>query len=318
MLSYPDFKEKQIIFIESYKLKDLSFQNENLVIKEEWKISSKVSCHKIFCVFIIGNCTLTSKIIQEALEFGISIFLLKNNFAPYLTIWNETAWNYLLRKKQYLKEDTLDIAKHLIKQKTLNQVLLLKEIREKTDKLKKDIKQCEEIISKIDEIDSDSSLLWLEWNVSKLFFSNYFEKVGWYARLPRTKADITNLLMDIWYTYLFNFIDALLRLYWFDEYYWVYHKLFYQRKSLVADIMEPFRCVIDKAILKAYNLWQINRMDFIFTKWQFSIKPEFIKKYTSIFLKVILENKEDMFNFVHDYYKTFIKENNDFPTFTIK
>ena len=52
--------------------------------------------------------------------------------------------------------------------------------------------------------------------------------------------------MDIGYTYLFNFIDALLRLYGFDTYLGFYHKEFYQRKSLVCDVVEPFRCIIDK------------------------------------------------------------------------
>jgi hypothetical protein len=34
MLQYPDFEEKQLLFIESFDAKDMSFQNENLVIKE--------------------------------------------------------------------------------------------------------------------------------------------------------------------------------------------------------------------------------------------------------------------------------------------
>jgi CRISPR-associated protein Cas1 len=53
-----------------------------------------------------------------------------------------------------------------------------------------------------------------------------------------------------------------LRLYGFDVYKGFYHKLFFNRKSLASDIMEPFRCVIDKALLKAFNLKQINEKDF--------------------------------------------------------
>ena len=56
----------------------------------------------------------------------------------------------------------------------------------------------------------------------------------------------------------FNCMDSLLRLYGFDTYKGFYHKLFFQRKSLACDVMEPFRCVIDKQILKAFNLGQID------------------------------------------------------------
>jgi hypothetical protein len=34
MLSTNDFKEKQIIFIESFNTKNISFDNDNLMIKE--------------------------------------------------------------------------------------------------------------------------------------------------------------------------------------------------------------------------------------------------------------------------------------------
>jgi hypothetical protein len=35
MLQFPDFDEKQILFIESFNTKNISFQNENLIIKED-------------------------------------------------------------------------------------------------------------------------------------------------------------------------------------------------------------------------------------------------------------------------------------------
>lgn len=69
MMQYPDFEEKQIIFLQSYELKSLSLDNQNLVIKVDGKIQNKVSLYKIFAVFIIGEITLSSKIIQTFQEF---------------------------------------------------------------------------------------------------------------------------------------------------------------------------------------------------------------------------------------------------------
>lgn len=319
MLQFPDFEEKQILFIESFETKNISFENENLVIKEDWDIKNKVSLYKIFTIFLIGETTLTSVIIRKFQDFWITLVLLKQNFLPYLVIGNETEWNFILRKKQYEKteEEMLHIAKEIILLKTRNQLSLLKNFRDKSENLKWEIEKTKDIIEKIPLAENYESLLGYEWNVSKIFFGNYFESINWHRRAPRAKADIPNLLLDIWYTYLFHFVEALLRLYWFDNYYWVYHRTWYQRKSLALDIMEPFRCIIDKALLKAYNLWQINKKDFEFKNGQYELDWKISKKYTRIFLLAIMDNKKEMFYFVKEYYKFFMKWRNDFPKYEI-
>lgn len=319
MLQFPDFEEKQILFIESFETKNISFENENLVIKEDGDIKNKVSLYKIFTIFLIGETTLTSVVIRKFQDFWITLVLLKQNFLPYLVIWNEMEGNFLLRKKQYEKteEEMLHIAKEIIILKTKNQLSLLKSFREKSDDLKKEIEKTKDIIEKISSADNYETLLWYEWNVSKIFFGSYFESIGWLRRAPRTKLDVPNLLLDIWYTYLFHFIEALLRLYGFDNYYWVYHRTWYQRKSLALDIMEPFRCIIDKALLKAYNLWQINKKDFEFKNGQYELDWKISKKYTKIFLVAIMENKKEMFYFIKEYYKYFMKGRNEFPKYEI-
>jgi len=246
MLQYPDFEEKQILVIESFDTKNISFQNENLVIKENWEIKTKVSLYKIFAIFLIGEVTITSVLIRKFLDFWITLVLMKKNLLPYLVVWNETQGNFILREKQYKtsEEKMLEIAKNLILLKTNNQLQLLKNIRNKEWFIKKDIEKIKEIIKKIPDSKDYEQLLGYEGNVAKLFFANYFWPIGWQRREPRTKRDIQNLLLDIGYTYLFHFIEALVRMYWFDAYYWVYHRTWYQRKSLALDLMEPFRVII--------------------------------------------------------------------------
>ncbi len=319
MLQFPDFDEKQILFIESFDAKNINFQNENLVIKENWKIKNKVSLYKIFTIFLIWETTITSVLIRKFQEFWVTLILLKKNFLPYLVIWNETEWNFVLRKKQYEKteEEMLEIAKNIVLLKTNNQLKLLKNIREKQWFIKRDIEKIKEIIKKIPESTNYESLLGYEWNVAKLFFGNYFWPIWWERREPRTKRDIQNLLLDIWYTYLFHFIEALLRLYWFDNYYWVYHRTWYSRKSLALDLMEPFRCIIDRELLKAYNLKQINPKDFSFQNGAYILPWQNSKKYSGVFLKAIMNNKKEMFFFIKDYYKFFMKWRKEFPKFEI-
>ncbi|EKE28447.1 MAG: hypothetical protein ACD_3C00058G0013 [uncultured bacterium (gcode 4)] len=319
MMQFPDFEEKQILFIESFDSKNINLDNENLTIKEWGVIKNKVSLHKIFTIFLIWETTISSVLIRKMQDYWITLVMLKKNFLPYLVIWNETEGNCLLRKKQYEKTEAemLIMAKEIILLKTRNQLALLKYDRNKDEEKKVDIEKIQLIINKIPQSETYENLLWYEWNVSKIFFSSYFAPIWWQRRSPRTKIDIQNLLLDIGYTYLFHFMEALLRLYWFDNYYWVYHRTWYQRKSLALDMMEPFRCLIDKALLKAYNLGQINKKDFKFQNWQYLLPWNEAKKYTSIFLYAIMDNKKEMFDFVKEYYKYFMKWKEKFPEFNI-
>lgn len=139
-------------------------------------------------------------------------------------------------------------------------------------------------------------------------------------RAPQTKEDIINLLLDIGYTYLFNFCDALLKLFGFDTYKGYYHKLFFQRKSLACDIMEPMRPLIDQQIIKSYHLGQIKNNDFVFKNGCFDFKYGFktSKKYSELFLKTITDRKEDIYNFILNFYRYIMnKERYKFVNFLI-
>jgi len=70
--------------------------------------------------------------------------------------------NYLLREKQYTQLPELEIAKKIVKNKVKNQLSLLQEIREKSDSFKENILRMKELLSKIEEVESDDSLRGLE------------------------------------------------------------------------------------------------------------------------------------------------------------
>ena len=136
------------------------------------------------------------------------------------------------------------------------------------------------------------------------------------SRMPRTRNDIINFLMDIGYSFLYNFIEANLCLYGFDVYKGVYHKLFYERKSLACDLVEPFRCIIDKKIRKMHNLGQINEQDFKFKNGEYTIEWEKQKKYIQNFLSALLEQKMQLFSYVKEYYRYCMDPSREFPAFT--
>jgi len=317
MLSYPDFAEKQLVVISSDDFKDISLRNDNILIKKDGVIVNQISCFKIFTIFVIGDFSITSKLISKLIEYQISIYCVSIFMKPKFVIWWSLEWNYVLRDKQYKNDNEFVIAKQIVTNKVKNQIFLLKEIRNKSLELKNSISNMESYISKIENSDSDDSLRWYEWNVSRVFFANYFEEIGWYKRQPRVRADTINLLMDIAYSFLYGFVEANLNLYGFDIYKWVYHKLFYERKSLVCDLVEPFRCIMDKTIRKIYNLGQVDEKDFEFQKWEYNLNRENRKKYIKFFLEAIMENKEWIFLYIKNYYRAIMNDSLELPTFSL-
>jgi CRISPR-associated protein Cas1 len=319
MLSLPDYIEKSVIICFPCEGHIISFKNDNLIIKDkEDKILLQTTCHKIFSLFIVGHVTLTSGILEKSKKFGFSIYLLSYYFRPIGMWCSKTEGNFLLRKKQY-DYNNVDIAKHITHNKISNQIELLKSIRNKSEKLKININKIEQNIDNINNVDDYQTLLGIEGSASRIFFGEWFEDLNWIGRKPRTKIDPINTLMDIGYTFLFNMIESMLNLYGFDVYYGVYHKNFYQRKSLVCDIIEPFRSIVDKHIKSAYNLGQFKLDDFNLIKNQYFLKQEKNKEYTQWLLQSILKYKEDVFSYVQNYYRCFIrnKDINNYPTFKI-
>lgn len=242
-------------------------------------------------------------------KYGISIFFLNFNYRCYGSFSAHAEGNTFLRKKQYClsEEENLEISKVIILNKIENQIALLKKIREKSPEIKNGIIYMKNIAGKIETTVERESLLGYEGSVAKQFFALYFSEMNWHGRKPRTKYDIPNTLLDRGYTTLFNVVESLLRIYGFDIYCGIYHQFFYQRKSLVCDLVEPFRCIIDQALRKAYNLGQIDESDFIIAGNRYDLPYKNGGKYSRIFLEALMERKEDIFLYCQKYYRNFLK-----------
>jgi len=189
--------------------------------------------------------------------------VMKPNFRPVFYYGNMAEANFLLRKKQYEQsKGDLNIAKHLITNKINNQLCLLEKTREKTvniESAKASMIQCFE---KLNNLTDYRELMGLEGNIAKLFFQAYFEFANWQQRLPRVKIDTLNATLDIGYTMLFNYLECMTRLFGFDPYMGVYHQLWFSRKSLICDLMEPFRCIINHQIRKSIKFKTFKPSDF--------------------------------------------------------
>lgn len=318
MLSLPDFKEKQLLFVHTEwgSKSSLCFANDNIVFSKDGAVVSRASCHKVFGVFVVGDIAVTSRLLEQAATHAISIFFLRKNFEVFAPFSAAAEGNYLLRMKQYSLsgEAELAVSKALVKSKAENQMRLLKN-RATSENEDSHLKNA---AARIADAAGNQELLGIEGELSRRFFTEYFKEIGWFRRMPRVKPDVPNFLLDMGYTYLFNVIDALLRLHGFDTYKGIYHKLFFQRKSLACDLVEPFRCIIDRQLLKAYNLKQVDKNDFEVEERRVVLPFGKQRKYSQMFLETVMDHKEEIFSFVHGFYRFIMDQKNEFPEFKIR
>jgi len=307
MLSYPDFKEKSIVIVFATEGQYFSIKNDNLIVKDkEDTLILQTTCHRMLALWVVGHGSVSSGLMERSRKFAFPIYWLSYNFR-LIGYWNAaTEGNFLLRKKQYTY-DGLEIAKHIVFNKITNQCNLLKGIRKKSPSCKDAIQMLIQYKEKLNVAEDLNSILGLEGIASKVYFQNWFGSLPWQGRRPRAKHDIVNVLLDIGYTFLFYMVENMLSLYGFDIYQGVYHRNFYKRKSLVCDLQEPFRCIIDRQVKNAYGLGQIREDDFLLEKGQYKLKYTKSKEYTAWLIKSILEHKADIFLFCQQYYRCFIR-----------
>jgi len=146
MLSLPDFKHKQILFINTRSGEgavNICIKNENICYKKDEKIINQASCHRLFAVFILGDLTITSKFLDKAKKLGVSVFLMKQNFSVYASVVSMAEGNYALRMKQYQEtiEYQLEYAKWIVQQKIENQSRLLLAKHASEEEVKSNLKK---------------------------------------------------------------------------------------------------------------------------------------------------------------------------------
>lgn len=298
MFTHKDIEFRTIFVINCLKERNLRVSNGELLLEEKIentdksKILTKLPFQKILALFIVGDIKITTPLIEKCHKFGVALDVVKPSFRPVFYWANSAEANFVLHQRQYdYPKDDISIAKVIVSNKIRNQITALKSTRRHDTLTTQAIDTMSgqlEILSSILEYDV---LMGVEGSAAKLFFHAFYQDFEWHQRRPRTKCDALNATMDIGYTMLFNFIECFLRMFGFDLYVGVYHRMWFKRKSLVCDIMEPFRPIIDKAIRTAWNRKQFNEKDFVVRKGEYVLKREKNGDYCRVFFDAMIPYK---------------------------
>src|SRR5574344_534669 len=325
MFTHKDIEFRTIFIINCINERTLRVSNGELLLLEKGdedkeRTLTKLPFQKVLALFVIGHMTVTTPLIEKCQKFNVALIVMKPNLRPVFYWSNSAEANYLLRQRQYKMENSdISIAKIIVDNKIENQKSLLIKTRKMDNLSLKAIQECEKTLVQVDQSNEYNNLLGLEGSAAKSFFVAYFQNYGWRNRLPRTKSDIINATLDIGYTVLFNYMECFARMFGFDIYVGVYHRLWFKRKSLICDLMEPFRCIIDHTVLLALNRKQISEKDFVNIKGEFHLKYERSADYYKLFYDPLIARKTDFFEYIQSYYRCFMgrKSIKVYPKFNI-
>ena len=324
MFTNKDLEYKTIFVINCVEKRALRVSNGELLLEEthdeEKKTLTKMPFQKMLALFVVGHITITTPLIEKCKKYNVALCVMKQNLRPVFFYGESAEANFLLRQRQYsLCKDDITIAKALMRSKFANQRKLLKNTRRKDSLTMDALSLCDEALTKLPTIQAYDTLMGLEGSVAKEFFRAFYQDFDWSQRQPRLKCDAMNAALDIGYTILFNYLEAFARMFGFDLYVGVYHRQWFKRKSLVCDLVEPFRCIIDQQMRKAWNLGQISNKDFEVIKGEYRLKFEKNGDYCKLFYTPLIEHKRDVFCYVQSYYRCFMKgvEWDKYPVFEI-
>ena len=323
MFTHKDIEMRTIFVVNCIEhSRSLRVNSGELMLEEldddKRKTLTKFPFQKLLALFIIGHITITTPLIDKCKKYGVALVVMKPSLRPVFFWGNSAEANYLLRKRQFdYKEEDLTVAKSIVYNKIFNQKRNIQKTRRKDKLTEYAVNTCEAALNTIGDISDYNQLMGLEGTVARSFFVAYFQQYEWKGRHPRMKSDVLNVTLDIGYTILFNFMEIFLRMFGFDLYVGVYHRLWFKRKSLVCDMIEPFRCIIDHAVLLAFNRKQFSEKDFTLVKQEYRLKYDKCADYYKVFYDALIERKIDFFNFVQKYYRCFMgrKSVNEYPIF---
>jgi len=323
MFTNKDIEYRGVYVINCINDRDLRVSSGELLLEDlqEKRVLTKLPFQKILALFVVGHIRITTPLIEKCKKHNVALVVMKPTLRPVFYWADSAEANFLIRQRQYAfdKED-ISIARIIVANKIANHRVLLHKTRKKDGLTVSAINSCNEYEYAALHATGYTELMGIEGRMAKLYFAAYFQDIGWRGRKPRIKSDYINAILDIGYTYLFNFIECFVRMFGFDIYVGVYHRLWFKRKSLICDLMEPFRCIIEKTIRTAINRKQFSESDFNLYKGEYRLKIEHNKDYSKVFFDSLVSYKSEIFKYIQSYYRCFMggKDISLFPKFILE
>ncbi len=242
-------------------------------IKDE---KHRISANKVDSILITTGVTLSNDVIELAVKNNIDIVFLDGFGDPYARIWKpQFGSTTLIRRKQLEIADTdkgLALVTEWVDRKMTNHIDFLNELaRQRPPKAEQVAEYCgkiEQAKQKLNQLSGTveqkrSEILGLEGSAGRAYFSALAflipEKYKFHGRSRQPAKDEFNAMLNYTYGILYSRVEKACIIAGLDPYVGFLHTDNYAKKSLVFDLIEPYRIIGDKTVFYLFSKRQVQK-----------------------------------------------------------
>jgi len=265
-------------------------KNNCFLIKNEDKVF-EISVKKVDSILITTSAYLSTDAIKFAMDNNIDIIFLDYFGNPYGRVWHSRLGSTTLIRRKQLESSTgvrgLNLAKEWIICKIDNQIELLKNLKNsrvhKEDILKSYIDFIEKkkiVLLKIEGSleEKRNGIMAVEGMAAKEYFKalSYIipDRFKFKGRSRNPAKDEFNCLLNYGYGVLYSVVEKGCILAGLDPYLGFIHADNYNKKSLVFDLIEMFRILVDKTVIYLFSKRKVKKEYFDQIKNGLSLNKE--------------------------------------------
>jgi len=245
------------------------------LVKNEDK-SFEVSAKKVDSIMITTSAYISTDAIKFAMDNNIDIIFLDHFGDPYGRVWHAKLGSTTLIRRRQLEiaemEKGLNLVKEWVMTKFDNQIEFLDTLKnsrgEKEEEIARYILMLKELREKINNLvgsleEKRGSIMGLEGSGGKVYFEalNFVmpERFKFDGRSRQPAKDEFNCMLNYGYGVLYSLVEKACLIAGLDPYVGFVHTDNYNKKSLVFDLIEMFRILVDKTVVYLFSQRQIKK-----------------------------------------------------------
>jgi len=245
------------------------------LVKNEDRVF-EVSVKKVDQIMITTNAYISTDAIKFAMDNNIDVVFLDDFGDPYGRVWHSKLGSTTLIRRRQLEmadqSEGLDLAKEWALIKFDNQIDFLARLKnsrpDKEGELSQYIARLTEIKGKIEELkgtveEKRGTIMGLEGSAGKIYFEALSfimpERYKFEGRSRNPAKDEFNCLLNYGYGVLYSMVEKACIIAGLDPYVGFVHTDNYNKKSLVFDLIEMFRILVDQTVVHLFSQRKVKK-----------------------------------------------------------
>jgi CRISPR-associated protein Cas1 len=229
-----------------------------------------VSAHKVQSILIAAGIFLTSDAIELAIAHNIDLVFLDAHGQPYGRLWQSRMGSTASIRRRQIEvadgRDGIDFVRAWVRAKLGHQLEFLEELRQRRPAadaifdgplaaLRNCLARLEEVTGTLDE--QRASIMGIEGPAGRVHFACLAQLVPqnfrFDGRSRQPAKDEFNAMLNYGYGILYSLVEKACICAGLDPYVGFLHADNYNKKSLVFDLIEPFRILADRAVVLLFT-----------------------------------------------------------------